>query len=531
MEDILLDPACGSGGFLVYSMKRVFEQVETDFGGDEATIFQLKDDFARNRIFGVEINEKIARVAMMDMVIHEDGHTNIEVRSAFDNRFDNPSIQDGAFSLILTNPPFGDRVKSDDRDKLGQSELADYALSCGKKSAKSEVLFIERCSKFLQEGGRFGIVVPDGMLSNSSDQHVREYILRNFHIQAIVTLPPFAFRKAGSGMRTSLVFARKWTTGEHWGQDYPIFMAIAEHIGYDATARPDTNDLPRLLAHYRDGTGSLDDKVIRVRRTDVSGTQRLDPLYYYLGPIIEQAFARIPYTLHTLYDIAEEEIQSGKAPRGGAKYSVGTVPIILVGNIAPDGTLSLSNAYFTEESFFEANRHRALVRPLDILIAKDGATTGKVGLVPPDFDQERCLISEHIFKLAIGSRLPGDTEPVDEDEAVERRQLNTQYVFFFLKSWFGQQQIHREVSGGAQGGITKEFVNKIKIPIPPWDERKRVVASSQREYERYITLADQARNQLSRFDETLDGEIRRWGSIAGSPESQIESAPPIFRRS
>ena len=380
---------------------------------------------------------------MMDMVINEDGHTNIEVRSVFDNGFSNPDIRNGGFSLILTNPPFGDHVKSDERDKLGQSELTDYYLSRGKQSAKSEVLFIERCNLFLREGGRFGMVVPDGVLSNPSEQYVREYILEHFHIMAIITLPSFAFRKAGSGMRTSLVFARKWVTGEPRDQDYSIFMAIADHIGYDATARPDENDLPGLLDHYRNGTGELDDKIIHVRRSKLSNTMRLDPIYSYLGPIIQHEFDRIPYPIHTLHEIAGETIQSGKSPSGGAKYSVGDLPIILMGNIVSDGRIDLlRDACFIEEEFFEANRERASVHPLDILIAKDGATTGKVGLIPAEFDQERCLINEHIFKLTIGPTLPEDVVgPASEDEAEEHRQINTWYIFFFLKSWLGQQQI------------------------------------------------------------------------------------------
>ena len=328
IDDVLLDPACGSGGFLVKSMKQVFQQIEEGYQGDDAAINRLKGEFARSHIYGVEINEKIARVAMMDMVINEDGHTNIEVRSGFDREFTNSNIRDDGFSLVLTNPPFGDHVKREERDKLGQAELGDYALSSGRKSAKSEVLFIERCNRFLRGGGRLGMVVPDGVLSNPSEQYVREYLLENFHVMAIVTLPSFAFRKAGSGMRTSLVIARKWTPAEPRGQDYPIFMAIAEHIGYDATARPDENDLPGLLAHYRNGTGSLDDKVIRVCRNNVTNNHRLDPVYHYLGPIIRQAFESILYPIYTLHEIAGETIQSGKSPTGGAKYSVGTVPCL-----------------------------------------------------------------------------------------------------------------------------------------------------------------------------------------------------------
>ena len=184
LDDTLLDPACGSGGFLVYSMKHVFGQIEAGYSGDDGTIHRLKDEFSKNHVYGIEINEKIARVATMDMVINDDGHTNIENRSAFDNSFTNPKISNGAFTLILTNPPCGDKVRHDEHYKLGQAELGDYMLARGKtsvkQSVKSEVLFIERCNLFLQEGGRLGMVVPDGVLSNPPDTYVRQYPIGEF---------------------------------------------------------------------------------------------------------------------------------------------------------------------------------------------------------------------------------------------------------------------------------------------------------------------------------------------------------------
>ena len=505
LDDLILDPACGSGGFLVHSMRHVFQQIEKSYRGDDNAIFRLKENFAKNHIYGIEINERIARVAMMDMVVNDDGHTNIEVNSGLNSTFTNPRIKDGYFSLILTNPPFGDKVKREERDKLGQSDLDSYELSRGGKTTNSEILFIERCTRFLKEGGRLGMVVPDGVLSNPSNQfaHIREYLMRNFHVQAIVALPSFAFRKSGSGIRTSLVLARKWKTGEHREQNDSIFMAIANHIGYDATARPTSNDLPSLLKHYQHGAGSLNDKIIRVPRSRITNRQRLDPLFHYRGIIIEQTFESIAYPIHTLHEIAGDTIQIGKSPKGGAKYSIGDIPIILVGNISADGTLNMKDANFVEESFFNKNCKKASIKPLDILVAKDGATTGKIGLVPNDFEYDRCLVSEHIFKLTVGSSLPGDFEAADEDELAERKRLNTLYVFFFLKSQLGQQQIKREISGGAQGGITKEFMKNIRVPVPPLNHRRRFVTRCQREYQEYLSLAAKSHEQLARFKDSL----------------------------
>ena len=126
-------------------------------------------------------------------------------------------------------------------------------------------LFIERCVNFLKTGGRMAIVLPDGVLNNSRSQDVRDYLLAMCEILAVISLPHHTFVPYGTGVKTSLLFVRKkstsssdrkasaWTSGASL-ENYPIFMAIAEHIGYDAAGRetPDQNDLPEILKHYKE---------------------------------------------------------------------------------------------------------------------------------------------------------------------------------------------------------------------------------------------------------------------------------------
>ena len=164
--------------------------------------------------------------------------------------------------------------------------------------------------------------------------------------------------------------------------------------------------------------------------------------------------------------------------------------------------MTLDNINYATEGFFEANRDKAAVKPMDILIAKDGATTGKAGLVPPDFAITQCLFSEHIFRISIGAHLPGD-EPQPNESLDELKELNTYYIFFFLKSWLGRQQIARQVSGGAQGGITKTFVENIRIPVPAIQERAHLVQRTRQEYDNYLSLTIQANEQYNRFIDSL----------------------------
>jgi len=154
--DYVIDPACGSGGFLLHSLKKVRE----DYGKKS----RAAEEFRITHIYGIEINDRIARVAMMDMIVHEDGHSNIECNDAladyktFDPRKD---IKPERYTLLMTNPPFGAVVR--DEKILKQYELGSKIKK--RNSQKTEILFIERCLDLLAPGGRMGIVLPDGILT------------------------------------------------------------------------------------------------------------------------------------------------------------------------------------------------------------------------------------------------------------------------------------------------------------------------------------------------------------------------------
>ncbi len=244
-DDVIIDPSCGSGGFLLYSLEFVRNRIKERYKGDQRTIDRIDWDFAHKHIYGIEVNDRIARVAMMDMVIHDDGHTNIEPHDALDDfkHFDKrKDIKSEKFSLILTNPPFGAVVKD-------ETILKSFELGKGRERQRTEVLFIERCLDLLKTGGRMGIVLPDGILTNTSLSYVREFIKKKSKILAVVSLPPTTFIPAGSGVKTSLLFLEK--IGEPTADSYSIFMASAEHVGYDATGKPDTNDFHEILSKYQ----------------------------------------------------------------------------------------------------------------------------------------------------------------------------------------------------------------------------------------------------------------------------------------
>ena len=253
-DDLVLDPACGSGGFLLHALDEVRNQAEEYYEGDDAEKYRFWHDFAQNNLFGIEINDSIARVAKMNMIIHDDGHTNVIGFDALEDvgkmTEKNRGFEKNRFDVIVTNPPFGANVKRSEHPYLEKFALGQN----GKKSRdnqKTEILFIERCIDFLKQGtGQMAIVLPDGILTNSSLQYVRDFIMERAQILAVVSLPQIAFMHYGAGVKSSLVFIRRKSDNEKLGK-YKIFMAIAERVGYDATGRKDKNDLPEIYNEYK----------------------------------------------------------------------------------------------------------------------------------------------------------------------------------------------------------------------------------------------------------------------------------------
>lgn len=260
-DDLVIDPACGSGGFLLYALDYVRKQADEYYPDDAGRHYRHWHDFAQSNLFGIEINDEIARVAKMNMIIHDDGHSNVIGADALERfeRLDevHRGFQSGRFTLVLTNPPFGAVVKKTERPYLGDYDLGIRTDKNNNKSTrpnqKTEILFLERVWHLLKPGiGRAAIVVPDGILTNSSLQYVRDWLLERYQFLAVVSLPQTAFSHFGAGVKSSVVFVRKRAEGETLDNDEAIFMAAPEYIGYDATGRETENQLPYIAAQYRE---------------------------------------------------------------------------------------------------------------------------------------------------------------------------------------------------------------------------------------------------------------------------------------
>lgn len=220
-NDLVLDPSCGSGGFLLQTLQYMQEKSKKLKKKEAQKRFW--HSFAEKNLYGIEISGGISQTAKMNMIIHDDGHTNVITADGLDS-FENfikknNKFQKNTFNFIFTNPPFGSSIPASkpyfEDFSFAKSEVHFIDKIIDKKSPKdlsaqkSEILFLERYFEFLKEGGIVACVLPDGILTNSSLQNVRDYLLERFYLLASFSLPQHTFSNYGAGVKSSILVLKK----------------------------------------------------------------------------------------------------------------------------------------------------------------------------------------------------------------------------------------------------------------------------------------------------------------------------------
>ena len=252
----IIDPACGSGGFLLHTMYWVWDN-DLKSASDAA-----KQKYANRYLYGIDFDDNMRRISQALMLIAGDGKHNIFKRNSLDGRdwigeqaegarislksllrlFENSKENEENrktyrylnFDILMTNPPFAGEIT--DSALLRQYE---FAKKNGKLKQKVErhLLFIERSLDALRPGGRMAIVLPQGVFNNTNMEWIRLWFFEKARILAVVGLEGNTFKlpapAKGTGTKTSVLFLQKWEKDQKPLDDYPIFMAVSKKSGKD----------------------------------------------------------------------------------------------------------------------------------------------------------------------------------------------------------------------------------------------------------------------------------------------------------
>ena len=499
--DHIIDPSCGSGGFLI----RAYDVVSEKILGSDASNSRKKEqrqELANQSLVGIDWESRAARTCKMNMIIHGDGHAGVYQANALDldevkqkvkdrRRFypTAPDIQDGSFDAVLTNPPFGAK---DDQLTI----LKHYSLGRG-KSQKREVLLLERQIRLLKPGGSLAVVIPEGILSNKNDQRLRCLIVETCIVKAIIRLPQDAFKMSGGAACTSVLYAiRKDPDDSKLRTQGDVFFARAEHVGVSPSGKPiEQNDLLTILEEYRQFEADKwagiaiemsGDRGITVLNAtpDETGQLWLEPtvnrtslLYDRLAFVLKKPVmtGRFSYTYHhPLYYQAMNVIAIMKGvvtlgslcvenyPLRGKKppeESTDGIPVIKVRNVTGNGINPDADCAPDSETI-RLVCAKAIVQSGDILITCTGeGTIGRVDVYQYDSD---AIADGHVAICRL------------------RPDINCDYIIEFLRSEIGQIQILRHVSGSTgQTELLIDHLRSLHIPLPSPATQQAIVDNMQ----------------------------------------------------
>ena len=460
-DEMILDPFCGSGHFLSCSLEHVENNYKNTI--DEYTYRQ----FAFFHLHGIEKDPKMVRVAMTDMMLHDDGHSNIRCLDAllsFDNYPDIQALggEDNTspeiFHVCLTNPPFGALLTGEVMQILGR-----FALGKGRDSLPLEILGFERTLQFLRPGGRMAIVLPQSILTNAWMQFVRDFILDNCQVDAIVSLPPQTFAPFKGVGKASVLFLTKKTTKSP-SLDYPVFTAIAKHVGYDNTGRSDhRNDLPTIVQDFKKyQQGNID---LSKRSAVTNGRKLIET--GFAPDFFLQGSGRKGWETKSLNELCDEVIFSGSTPGRGAYADSGghivtdsAVRILKWRNITNRGVeWGLNDRAFATEEFFQ--RHIAKrVQIGDIIVGTAAHNPRYIGekidivdYIPEEY-QNKVMCTAEVMVIRVNPK-----------------KIDPYYVLMYLRTEEGYEALQRCIRGQTAHIYPKD-VKLIEIPIPPEDEMK-----------------------------------------------------------
>ncbi|WP_160174488.1 N-6 DNA methylase [Archangium violaceum] len=254
--DRIIDPCCGTGGFLIEAMAVLERAVSENDTLSNAEKNKLRKFIRERALFGIDVGQEppIARIARINMYLHGDGGSRIYIAEALDKGVGpqshmSPELaaevselkrklseKEGLFDIIITNPPFSkeyDPAVASERSILREYDLAQGAAA--KKKLKSNALFLERYRDLARPGGKVLAIVDDSLLAGDSFAHVRNFIRANFIVRAVISLPGDAFQRSGARVKTSIVYLTRRQSADE--EQPAVFMWYCTAIGVDDSAR------------------------------------------------------------------------------------------------------------------------------------------------------------------------------------------------------------------------------------------------------------------------------------------------------
>ena len=425
-KDKMIDPACGTGGFLVEGMKAEWKSLHEQFGKEwpEKELYAEEQKIAIKNIRGIDKDSFLGKVAKAYMALLDDGRGGIFCENSLANQMfwsakAQEEIRDKTFDVVLTNPPFGKKLKIDETEILSlydlghkwkKDENGKYEKTSVLMDAQPpQILFIEKCLNLLNDEGRMCFISPESIFCNPSHRYIIEYIKKRAKISAVISMPEDLFQPY-THAKTCVVYLQK---GKSKPED-KIFMAIARYCGHDSRGHETTrDDVPLIQEKYNqyitDGHLDYDHLGFVITEGEIVNNIYL-PKYY--NPEIGQRLQELTET-HDIISIGKLEEQKIISISTGDEvskegYGTGSIPFIRTSDIA-NWEIKLDPKQGLSTSIYEKYKTKQDVKANDILMVRDGTyLVGTCAIITED-DTE-IVYQSHIYKIRV--KQPDKLEPL-----------------------------------------------------------------------------------------------------------------------
>ena len=468
----IIDPACGSGGFLAHILQH-----------------QLQNNIQNSYIAGIDKDLFLSRLAKIYLTLLGENEYHIFCENSLENPIKiwnnetNKFIKLGTFDLILTNPPFGAKIPVVGNDLLKQYELGyhwnnqkgDWTKTKNLRDKQPpQILFIERIIQLLKEGGRAGIVLPEGIFGNPSDRYIWEYIRKNASIIGVISLSQETFQPS-THTKTSIVFIEKIKNSRK-----NVFFAIAKSIGHNKNGK-ETYKMKDDVSYLLDKNGNkiLDDDTPEIARSfnkfldgklkdenhlgfSIPTEDIFDNIYIpeSYKPEIKEKLNLIKkskeYDLIKFGDLVNDgKIQIKRGNEIGSKfYGSGNIPFIRTSDIV-NWEIKMDTVKSVAEEVYEKYKLQQDIQEGDILFVNDGTfLIGRCSMV--SHIDVHSIIQSHLRKIRV----------------IKNNHIDAYYLFYLINSNFVQQQI--EVKTFVQATLSTLGNRLLEVDLPIHKDKNEI---------------------------------------------------------
>lgn len=529
----IIDPACGSGGFLIAALSHVWRQLRDEGRRkkwSERYLAKRELEVATDCFRGIDKDAFLARVCKAYMALIGDGRGGVFCQNTLEP-FDSwpalmqQKIKPGTFDVVLTNPPFGKKIVVKGEKILSQFDLGykwKYDRAMGKWESTSklrdklppQIPFLERCIQLLRPGGRIGIVLPESIFGNPSHRYIVDWLLARVHVTAIVSMPESLFKTSGKGgTHTKVCVLLGTVDGEEanpreperamqvaeeaaeYATRPPIFMGEAKWCGHDSRGNPTyrkgfagemalLDEVPEIAQRFEEWRGNANgfepDHRGFILPLDEVVNSILVPRYY--NPEIAEEIERLggEYSFVTLGALIKKKAVSLATgiEVGKMAYGTGSIPFIRTSDIS-NWELKADFKHGVSEEIYEESKGKIDVQAGDIFMVKDGTYLIGTCAIVTEYDLPM-LFQSHLYRIRV-------LKPEVIDPWLLFALLNTPIVRLQVRSKQFTQDIIDTIG---------KRVAELAIPVPRDKQSARSLAE---ECRRIIETRVQLRHEASKL--------------------------------